>query len=208
MCVYWPTNSHSRQRPGGWSTFIAYLLLYLTFIAYLLLYLLSTVRTYYFTYFLLTYWPTNWRAGRGRQRDGPKIPRLVLHLRHRRKGRYDGDAQSVRGRRPRPPLWKAPNKALLSLSLSLTHTLSLFLSLSSSLSLALSLSLSQTVHPALARRWFRAAAAQGDVTSEFCMGFCWYDGGWITLIAYLLLYFLSTDLTFFAHFFLLYVRYL
>jgi TPR repeat protein len=64
------------------------------------------------------------------------------------------------------------------------------------------------VHPALARRWFRAAAAQGDVTSEFCMGFCWYDGGWITLIAYLLLYFLSTDLTFFAHFFLLYVRYL
>jgi len=30
-----------------------------------------------------------------------------------------------------------------------------------------------SVHPALARRWFRAAAAKGDVTAAFCMGSCW-----------------------------------
>ena len=110
--------------------------------------------------------------GRSRQRHGPKIPGLVLHVRHRRKGEEAmrspcAGGRRVRGRHRRPP--------------------SVMENYSES-SLSPSLPLSQTVHPALARRWFRAAAAQGDVTSEFCMGFCWYDGGWSTFITYLLLY--------------------
>jgi len=56
--------------------------------------------------------------GRGRQRHGPKIPGLVLHVRHRRKGEEVMRSPCTCDALD-PPLWKIPNKARChSLSLS------------------------------------------------------------------------------------------